>query len=92
MLGSEDSYVCKHSRVSLVVSGIGVCPWDGSQVGSIIGWTSSQSLLHLVLAFLIDRTNFGSKVLWMGWCPYLSTGGPAWLQEVASSGSISLLL
>jgi hypothetical protein len=27
--------------------------------------------------FLLDRTYFGSKVLWVGWCPYLSTGGSA---------------
>jgi hypothetical protein len=25
----------------------------------------------------------------MGWCPYFSTEDPAWLQEVASSGSIA---
>jgi hypothetical protein len=23
---------------------------------------------------LVDKTNFVSKVLWMGWCPYPSTG------------------
>ena len=35
------------------------------------------------------RINFGSKVLWMGKCACSSTGIPPWLQEVASSGSIS---
>ena len=29
-----------------------------------------------VPAFLVDRTNFGLKVLWVGCCPYLSTGSP----------------
>ena len=42
-------------------------------------------------AFLLDRTNFGWKVLWVGYHPYPSTGSSAWLQEVASSGSMSLL-
>ena len=32
------------------------------------------------------------KVLWVSLCPNGSTHGPAWLQEVASSGSKSLLL
>jgi hypothetical protein len=36
--------------------------------------------------------SFTSKVLWVDWWPYSSTGGPAWQQEVATSGSISLLL
>jgi len=30
-----------------------------------------------VLVFLEDRTNFGLKVLWVGWGPYLSSGSPA---------------
>ena len=45
-----------------------------------------------VPVLLLDRTNFGSEVLWVGWCPYCSTGGPAWLKEVISSGSVFLLL
>jgi hypothetical protein len=31
-----------------------------------------------VPAILIGRTNFGSKILWVGECPYPSTGNPAW--------------
>ena len=33
-------------------------------------------MLLFFVCFLIsffDETNFGSKVLWVGWCPYLST-------------------
>jgi hypothetical protein len=45
-----------------------------------------------VPAFLVDRINFGLKVLWVCCCPYRSTVAPAWLQEVASSASISLIL
>ena len=44
-----------------------------------------------VSAFLVDRTNFGLKVLWLCWCLYSSTWGSAWLQWVASSESVSLL-
>jgi hypothetical protein len=32
-----------------------------------------------VPAFLVDRKQFGSKVVWVGWCSYPSTGVPAWL-------------
>ena len=53
---SEDSHVrllYASITVSLIVSGIGACPWDGSQVGLVIGWPFSQSLLHfLSLNFL----------------------------------------
>ena len=29
------------------MSGIGACPWDGFQVGPVIGWPFLQSVLHL---------------------------------------------
>ena len=45
-----------------------------------------------VPAFLVNRTNFGSKVLWVGWHPYHSTLGTAWLQKVTISESISPFL
>lgn len=41
---------------------------------------------------LVDRMNFGLEVVWAGWCSHRSTEVPAWLQEVASSGSISPVL
>ena len=44
-----------------------------------------------MLAFPVDRINLRSKVLWVGWCIYSSTEGRAWLQDVASSVSISLV-
>lgn len=43
-------------------------------------------------SFLVDRINLGSKILWVGWCSYSSTGIFTLLQEVASSGSISPML
>ena len=38
-------------------------------------------------AFLLDRIHFE-----VGWCPYHSTGIPAWLHKVAPSGSIPPML
>jgi hypothetical protein len=49
----------------------------------------SVSAYSSIPELLIDRINFRLRVLWVGWCFYHFTGVPAWLQEVASSGSIS---
>jgi hypothetical protein len=38
--------VCKHTRLSLIVSVICSCP-HGSQVGPVIGWPFSPALLHI---------------------------------------------
>lgn len=64
-----------------------------------MGHKMDQSLLvnpsacsAFMLSFLVGRTNYGLIVLWVGWYPYLSTGGPDWLQEVSTSGSITPLL
>jgi hypothetical protein len=57
----------------------------------VIGWPFPQCLLF-VIAFLLDRTNLGLKVFGVGLCPYPSTGSPTWVQEVASSSSLSPLL
>ena len=66
-----------------------------------MGWVSSWTSYWLAIpsvfaplsipAFLVDRMNFGEKVLWVDWCPYHSTGVPDWLQEVASSGFMTIL-
>jgi hypothetical protein len=55
----------------------------------LMGWISSWVSYWLAISsvsapspmpeFLIDRINFGLKILWVGWCFYHSTGGPAWL-------------
>jgi hypothetical protein len=45
---SEDSYARLLSvtiTVSLIASGIGSCPWDGSQFGAVISWPFPSSLL-----------------------------------------------
>jgi hypothetical protein len=68
---SEDNHskalVCKHSRVSLIVSGIYACPWDGSLVGLVIGWPFFQSVPFHLLAFLVGRIHFSPKFCgWVG--------------------------
>ena len=42
-----------------------------------------------VPALLVGRTHFGSKAYLVNGCPYPYTESLAWLQEVATSGSIS---
>jgi hypothetical protein len=45
--------VSKHFVASAIVSGFGVCMWDGSSGGKVSGWPFLQSLLHsLSLYFL----------------------------------------
>ena len=65
--------------------------WDSSWAGY---WLAilSVSALSPVLPLLVDRINLGLKVLWVGWQLYQSNAISAWLQEVASSGSISPVL
>ena len=62
--------VCNHSRVSLIVSGANSVTWDGSQVGGVMVG-HSLSLCSFVPIHFVGRTHFGSKILWVGFCPYL---------------------
>ena len=69
--------VCKHNRVPLIVSGMGACSWDASQVGPVIGQPFPQSLLDPhIPEFLVDRINLELNVLWVGLCLYCSIGVP----------------
>jgi hypothetical protein len=48
--GREQPYqapVSKHFLASAIVSGFGVCGWDGSLGGEISGWPFLQSLFHI---------------------------------------------
>ena len=45
-----------------------------------------------VPAFLLDSINFVLKLLWVGWCSYLFTGSPAWLQDIGLDFSKSTLI
>jgi hypothetical protein len=83
--------VCKHKKVLLIVSGIGTCAWDGFLVGSVMAFPSVSAPTPFP-TFLIYRINFGFSVLVVGSCSDHSTGVSGWLQEVASSGSISPMM
>ena len=38
---------------------------------------------------LVGRTHFGFKIFWVSYCPYASTESTHWIEEMATSGSIS---
>lgn len=61
--------VCKHNRVSLTMSGIGVYPWDGLQLGLVIGWLFLQFLLQPCISF--RKSKFWAQSL-VGRLVYLS--------------------
>jgi hypothetical protein len=64
----------------------------GFTLGHLLVGHSFSLFSVIVPAFLLDGTDFVLMVLWVCRCPYPSTGSPALLQEVTSSGSMSLLL
>jgi hypothetical protein len=46
----------------------------GLKLGHLLVVHSFSLCSIFVPIFLLDRTNFGSKVLWVGWCPYPPLG------------------
>jgi hypothetical protein len=52
--------VCKHTIVSVIVSGRGASPWAGFQFGLVTEPSFPHSLLLFVPAVLLDWNNFGS--------------------------------
>lgn len=73
-------------------SKVGTPSWHRSEAGPIIGRPLPQSLHHLYPAHSTGRTDFRSKVMWLGWGPNTSTGSFAWSQEMASSGYVSAII
>jgi hypothetical protein len=58
--------VSKHILASAIVSGFGVCRWDGSLGGAISEWPFLQSLLYpFVPAFPLERNNSG--IIFLRW-------------------------
>ena len=79
----------KHSRISLIVSGWALYHGMGLKLGqSLVDY-----FFNLCFIFTptdpVGRRNYGSKILWLGWCPSPPIG-LFWPQEVAILGSISL--
>jgi hypothetical protein len=69
-------------RLALKESGIGSCPWDGSQIGPAIGWPFPQSLLHLCPCISGRQDKFWDKsfvvglmFLFLYWGSFQATGG-----------------
>jgi hypothetical protein len=81
----------KHNRVSLIVSDTSSCLWYGSQVGLVIGCPFPQSLLHLCPCTSYRQDTFWVEGFMDGLMSISLHWEPAWLQEVAISGSISPL-
>ena len=85
-LRKQHSLVCKHNRVSLIVSEISTYPWE------VWGWASywlaipSVSVPPSCISCLHDK--IWAVFLCVSWYLYSSTGFPAWLQEVVFSVSI----
>ena len=73
---------------SAIVSGLGVCRWDGLKGGAVTGWT----FLHILSLHFLYPKQFWVKNFEMSTWSYSSTGGHAYLLEVVSSDSISSLL
>ena len=57
-----------------------------------IDFKLGHSIIGLPLLSFCDIFVPVLLVFYMGCCPYLFTGSPVWLQEVATSGSVSPLL
>ena len=77
--------VSKHFLVSAIVSGFGVCRWDGSLGGTVSEWPFLQSLFYfLSLSFIWTGTFLGKKFwdVWIDWSlnwePCLSTGSSSY--------------
>jgi hypothetical protein len=62
-------------------------------MGLNLGHSLVGVFLHLcfifVPAYLVDRTYFGSNILWVDCCPYPFTGSLSWLQGLTTLESIS---
>lgn len=57
--------------------------------GPVICWSLSQFFCYFTPAHLVGGSNCSSKGFCLGLHPNPSTGSLSWLQEKASSGSIS---
>jgi hypothetical protein len=55
----------KHFLASAIVSGFGVCRWDGSLGRAVSGWPFLQPLLYSVTVFSLDRNNSELKFAWL---------------------------
>ena len=60
-LRGQASYSLVYNRLRLIVSWIGACPWDGSQVRLVTGWPFLQSLLQFCPCISFRQEKFCIK-------------------------------
>jgi len=72
-----------HNGVPSIVTGIGDRPWNKSQVGLVIGWLFSQSLLYPMSLFPYRQEKFGSK-----FCGCVNVSVLHWGSRLATGGSL----
>ena len=96
MLGSclQAQYSISNSVRVWCVSMGWTSSWTGhwSAIPSVFDPFLSLHLFIYLFIYLFIPEQFWVKNLKVGWCPYPSTGGPVYLLDVVSSGSISSLL
>lgn len=83
--------VCEHTRTSILVSGLGVSPWDGSQFGLVTGPPFPQCLLHFCPCSSFRLGQFWVSI-WLWDDNSFSHLMPCPTLQVSSTGSLSPLL
>ena len=73
----------EYHNSDIIVSRPGASSWEGAQIGLVIGSPFSQSLLSICTCISFRQDKFWIESF-VSWCPYPSTGRPAWLQEIES--------
>ena len=63
--------------------------WYGPQIQPVIRWPLTISVAIIAPSHLAGKPDCRSNVLCLGCCLSLTTGSLAWLQEMATSGSVS---
>jgi hypothetical protein len=77
----------KQSLASAIVSGFGVCMWNGSPDGAVFGWPFLQSLIHSLSCIPFRQEQSRLKFWrWVGG-PILQPRGHAYPLDMVSTGS-----
>ena len=57
--------VCKHTITTVIVSGLGASPWDGSWVGPVTGLSFTQSFIHFCPWNSFRQEQFSARDFWL---------------------------
>jgi hypothetical protein len=83
--------VSKSFLASAIVSGFGVCGWDGSLGGAVSWWLFLQSLFHSLSFISFRQEQFWLKIFEMGEWLHTSTWGHDYPLESVCISSISYM-